>query len=301
MSRGVAEHPPQARVKKLRWPMLVIVLVPLFAVVTAGYYLYDFLQDHGTQITIRMGDGSGLKPGQTIVAHLGVQIGQVETVDLSPDEKQVLVHVRLVRSAEAFARKGALYWSVRPEISASSISGLGTIASGPFIEAEPGDGDRTLEFTGLDHPPAELGPGLKVSLRAARLEQLQPDSPVYYHGFEVGVVGKTRLSDDATGVIVEVFIHREFAPLVRTNSCFWIVDGINVKGGILTGVQMKLDSVKALLSGGVAFATPEKDIGPPAEEGADFGLYEEPKPEWANWAPKIMLPPHQESATSPSN
>jgi paraquat-inducible protein B len=291
MTHAVAERPSPVRIKKMHWPVVLIWMVPILAVVAAGFYLIDYLRDHGISITVALHDGSGLKPGQTNVSHLGVPIGQVESVELSPDQNKVLVHIRLVRSAEAFAEKGALFWTVRPQVTTESISGLDTIASGPYIEGVPGAGDRITEFAGLDQAPSALGPGLSIQLHAVRLEHLQPDSPVYYRGFQVGVVRSIQMRDDATGVTIQIFIQRRYANLVRAKSDFWIVSGFDVKGGILTGIQMKLDSLRSVLSGSIAFATPEKDFGDPAVENSEYPLFEDPKPDWLNWAPAIHLPP----------
>jgi len=210
MSKLAVKQPPHPIVTRIRWNALLIWLVPVVALGIAGYYLYDYLQDHGTLITIKFRDGSGLKPGETIVAHLGVQIGQVETVRLSPDQSQVLVGVRLGRAANGFARGGSLFWIVRPEVSTESISGLGTITSGPFLEAAPGSGDPDTEFTGLEQAPKALGPGLTLTLHAVRLERLQRDSPVYYHGIQVGVIqnielGSWQISFETMLYNIEIF------------------------------------------------------------------------------------------------
>ncbi len=68
-----------------------------------------------------------------------------------------------------------------------------------------------------------------------------------------------------------------------------MISGVDVKGGLLTGVQMKVESLRTLISGGVAFATPEKDMGDPARNGDQFPLYEEAKDEWEQWAPEIPI------------
>jgi paraquat-inducible protein B len=109
------------------------------------------------------------------------------------------------------------------------------------------------------------------------------------------VVKNIQLRDDGTGVNVDIFIQLRYAALARTTSLFWIVSGLDFKGGILTGVQMKIDSLRAILSGGIAFATPNKAVGEPAAENEEFPLYETPKPEWENWAPSIAIPPDDPS------
>jgi hypothetical protein len=72
--------------------------------------------------------------------------------------------------------------------------------------------------------------------RLSLKEVLEESSPVYYRGEQVGEV--------------------------RANSKFWPVSGFDVKGGIFSGLELQLRSLKALVSGGIAFATPDKDMGP---------------------------------------
>lgn len=282
---------PKPIIKRIRWPYALVWLVPLLAAVGAGFYVRDYLLNQGTKITLTFGDGSGLKEGETKVMHRGVEVGQISAVELSADHSSVLVHIRLQRSQDAFARKGAFFWIVRPEISFGGVSGLNTVLSGPYIDSTPGTGEPTTEFTGLPKPPAALGPGLHVVLHATRLEHVQPESLVYYRGIQVGIVQSIGLNADADGVDLHIFIEQRYEPLVRISSQFWIVNGIDVKAGLLTGVQMKLDSLRSLISGGVTFSSPDDKLGDPAKDGADFPLYEEPKKEWVNWSPKIHLAP----------
>lgn len=289
MTRMKAPQYPRPIIKELRWPTWGVWLVPVLALVAVGYYYRDYLQHHGPQITVMFDNGDGLKPGQTTVAHRGVSIGTVTVVKLSPDQKQVLVQVQLEKSAGAYAKAGATFWIVRPEFNIESVSGLSTLVSGPYIEALPGSGQPATEFTGLDKAPNATGQGLRLVLHAVRLERLQPDSPIYYRGVQVGVIQNIQLSKDSAGVDIQIFIEPRYAPLARPTSQFWIVSGLDVKGGLLTGVQMKLESLRSLISGGIAFATPEKNLGDPVKDGTEFPLYEDPKPEWLNWSPRIAL------------
>ncbi|HEY1922305.1 MAG TPA: hypothetical protein VGG44_06030, partial [Tepidisphaeraceae bacterium] len=65
---------PKPILKKMRWPVLIW-LVPLFAAAMAGYYFYDLYQARAFEIKLTFSDADGLKPGQTRVRHLGVEIG----------------------------------------------------------------------------------------------------------------------------------------------------------------------------------------------------------------------------------
>lgn len=287
---------PKPIIKAMRWPVPFIWIVPVLAAALAGFFLWERVLDRGPLLTLTFTDATGLKPGQTELMHLGVPLGEVQAYQLSPDSTKVLLQIRLKRGEDQFARKGATFWIVRPQISMQEISGLATIMSGPYIDGTPGDGEKQTEFVGLDRPPIAPEDGLRILLKATHIDHLQPDSPVYFRGIDVGVIEKVELSSDADSADVHVFVRRRFSPLVRANSQFWAVSGIDVKGGIFTGIQMKVESLRSLLSGGVAFATPEKDMGDAAQNGSQFVLQDESKKDWLDWAPKIPLEPDESNA-----
>ena len=281
---------PAPKIKRTSWTTLLIWLVPLAAAALAGYYGYEHLQQRGPDITISFGDGSGLKEGETPVTHLGVQIGKVSGIELSGDRKQVLVHVTLERSQDAFARDGATFWTVRPQISVENVSGLSTILSGPYIEATPGSGVLQSQFEGLSKPPVDRGPGVNFVLNTPRIEHLSVDGPVYYRGIEVGNITGVGLSSDASGVDVHIFVQKRYTMLVQKDSQFWLVKAADIKGGLFSGVQFKLGSLQSLVAGGVTFATPENGVGVVAPEGFAFPLYDDAKKDWLDWSPRIPIP-----------
>ena len=272
-------------------PFPVVWLVPAFAAAVAGYYVYNYLADRGPLLTLTFNDATGLKPGQSRVMHLGVEIGQVVDCQLSQNQKQAIVRIRLKGSEDSFAKKGAMFWIVRPEISTQEISGLATILSGPFIDAAPGSGETQTEFIGLQSPPVSMENGLSIVLKAPRVERLQAQSPVYFRGIQVGAVEDIQLSPDAASVDVQVFIPHRYVPLVRSNSEFWVVSTVDIKGGLFTGIQMKVESLRSLLTGGIGFATPAQNMGEQATNGSEFVLHDEPKKDWLNSAPKSRLAP----------
>ena len=291
---------PSARVRRGWWGTAAIWVVPLVAAIVATYLLYDRLKDRGPEITIKFRDGSGIREGQTPILYRGVQVGEVTGVGLSRDQRHVEIRARLKRSASAIAREGSVFWIVRPEVGIGTITGLGTVITGPEIQALPGTGEERSEFTGLESAPAAMElRGLKVVLRTSRLGSLQRNSPVYYRGVEVGVVQEATLSPDATGVHVHVLIRQRYAPLVRANSVFWNVSGVSLTGGLFKGVQFKLESLRSLAAGGINFATPN-DSARPVQNGQVFPLHAEGRREWLNWAPRIQLPQDNDAADAPA-
>lgn len=288
------EELPKAAVRKRKWGFPVIWVVPVIAAIVAGYLVYDRVRSYGPTITIRFKDANGIKPGETLIKHLGVSIGTVTAVELTEDVEHVLVTARLRRAPVSVAREGAVFWIVRPELGVANISGLGTVISGPHIEVLPGTGAPKEEFVGIESSPVILERnGLKIVLLSNRVGSLRPNSPVYYRGVEVGVVQEVDLSPDATTVSIRLFIRQRYARLVRSGTKFWNASGADVNAGLFRGIDIKVESLRALVAGGIAFAIPDDPKAPPAKNGMVFPLYDEPKKEWLDWSPKIPIPPEK--------
>ena len=283
--------PPMPVIKKMRWPFPVIWIIPIIAACSAGYYLRQHHQETGTHITIQFDDGAGIRPGETTVTLHGVTIGHVKTVEVSSDHIHATAQVQLMESATWVLHTNTQFWVVRPELSLQNVSGLNTLVSGPYIDCRPGDGAATDAFVGLPGPPMVVGPGIRIILSADQISQLSVDSPVNYRGIQVGVVKDIRLSSTAESVNVTIFIWERYKSLVRSKSEFWMIKGADLQGSIFSGLSLKLGSVQNILTGGVSFATPEKDYGNLIADGARFELHDQIKDEWLKWKAQIQLPP----------
>jgi len=282
---------PTATLKGRTWTFPVVWIVPVLAAVVAGYLMYDRVREYGPEITLKFEDAGGVKAGQTPIRYRGVPVGEVTEVELSEDQKYAVVKARLRRPAVSIAREGTMFWIVRPEVGINSITGLGTVITGPQIEVLPGGGKPKWEFVGLANPPVQSeNEGLKILLLSVRVGSLKTGSPVFYRGIEVGAVQDVRLGPDATTVNIRVSIKKRYAPLVREGSKFWNVSGVEMSVGLLRGMEIRMESLGSLVAGGIAFSTPEEKDGRPARNGAVFRLYDEPKKEWREWNPKIAIP-----------
>jgi paraquat-inducible protein B len=281
---------PAARVRPRRWTFAIVWVVPLVAAMVAGYLVWSRLQEVGPTITIRFRDGGGVKAGQTELRYRGVPVGEVVAVELSRSREQVLVRTRLRRSAASLAREGSVFWIVRPEVGFGAVRGLQTVITGPYIQVLPGTGKARSTFTGLERPsPTQGQAGLKVTLSTSQLGSIRPGTPVHYRGIEVGSVTATDLGPDATAAHVQVFIAQRYERLVRVGSRFWTVSGVDASFGLFRGLEVNVESLRSLVTGGIAFATPED--APPAKNGTLYLLHDKPQPEWLDWRPKIPIPP----------
>ena len=242
-SEGDNAEIPRPIIKKMHWPFPIIWIIPLAAAALAGYFLYQRHQQLGKEIVIEFPDVNGIVAGQTQMLVRGVSVGEVKSVELSNDHQHALAHVRLSHADAFIARKGTLVWMVRRQLSLSNVSGLNTLISGPYIEALPGDGPEETHFKGQLNPPVLIGFGIRIILHADRLEHITLDSPLTYRGIQVGAVQDIRLSNEADAANVTVFLWKEYIPLVRSNSQFWIIKGADIQGGLFGGLKLKLDSI----------------------------------------------------------
>ncbi|HEU5397164.1 MAG TPA: MlaD family protein, partial [Verrucomicrobiae bacterium] len=128
-----------------------------------------------------------------------------------------------------------------------------------------------------------------LTLLTGDLDSLQEQTPIFYRGVQVGEVTEVRLGRHAQHVIVTARIQQEFAPLVRTNSVFWNAGGIHIHAGLVNGVQISAESAQTVISGGIAFATPD-DYGAAATNGDVFLLSDKENDDWKKWNPDIPLP-----------
>ena len=283
---------PMAQVASRKVHLSLVWIVPLVALVVAGYLVYQHTREFGPAISIQFSDATGIKPGRTIVQYRGAAVGKVVSVALNTNHQHAVVRIRLQRELVSLAREGSAFWIVSPQLGLGNITGLGTIVSGAYIEVSPGEGQPQTEFVAVEQSPRLIDPmGRLIILRTPHGGSLRAGVPIYYRGVEVGAVRETRLSADASAVEVLGVIRQRYATLVSTESKFWNVTGIDVRVGLFRGAEVNVESLKSLLLGGIAFATPEGGSNHPPRDGMIFQLHEDADKNWLKWSPAISLPP----------
>lgn len=287
--------PPAPVVIRHRRSLPLIWVVPLIAFLVGGWLLVRNSRAHGPEITIRFHNGAGIEAGKTVLEHKGVAVGVVQAVDLDEKLDAVLVRVQLAKNAAALARADSEFWLVRPEIGFSGIRGLDTLFTGARLKVRPGTGGApATEFTALRRAPLleSSDRGRSFVLRADKLGALTAGAPVFFREVKVGFVETHRLTPDADGVLVRIRVRTPYDQLVRANTKFWNSGGVVVKVGLL-GAEIRSNSLESLISGGVAFATPDapatEPAPGPAAEDAEFVLAEEADKEWLKWKPRIPI------------
>jgi paraquat-inducible protein B len=147
-------------------------------------------------------------------------------------------------------------------------------------------------------PPVKTYPkGITVVLRSERPDSLQAGSPVYFRQIRIGEILHMELTPDSRSVDIFVGIDEVYAPLVRESSRFWNASGIRLSGGLMSKMQVSIESLQSLVGGGVAMAVPEEDPGRPVQSGHVFELLKEPPKGWEKWRLEIQLDESSDPAT----
>jgi len=267
-------------------------LVPLLALAVSAWLIYREFQHHGPLLEIEFANGAGIEAGKTPLLFKGVVVGQVREVALKPEFDGVVVQVELDEGARSLAVEGSEFWLSHPEIGLSGVKGLETLLSGARLVVRAGSGAPATHFKALSRSPAHeaAGTGHSYTLRTPGLGSLRPGTAVYFRDVKVGFIENHRLAPDSTHVLVSFRLLEPYHLLLRPETRFWNSGGISMKVGLL-GANVRSDSLEALVSGGVSFATPEESAtAAPAPDGTVFELHDQADKAWETWAPKIALP-----------
>jgi paraquat-inducible protein B len=273
---GELDAVPQATiVPPKRGRVSVIWIIPVLAAVVAIGIAVQRILSEGPTITIVFTAAEGIEAGKTLIKYKDVAIGRVTAVQLTPAYTRVEVTAKITKRAAGLMVEDAKFWVVRPSISLSGVSGLSTLLSGNYIGFEPGSSETSeTGFIGLDVPPVITEQrGRQFVLKASDLGSLEVGSPIYYRRLPVGQVVEYDLTPDGSSVQIKIFVRAPYDRYVLPGTRFWNASGVEVTADA-DGVNVRTESVVALLIGGISFDTPPfEPSAQPAAANAAFTLY----------------------------
>ncbi|MDQ7881288.1 PqiB family protein [Atlantibacter hermannii] len=273
MSQETPASTTEARIKTKR-RISPFWLLPVIAMLIAGWLIWTTYEERGTTVTIDFVSADGIVAGRTPVRYQGVEVGTVQDIRLSENLNKIAVTVSIKSDLKDALRTETQFWLVTPKASLAGISGLDALVGGNYIGMMPGKGEPQDHFTALDtQPKYRLDNGdLMIHLKAPDLGSLNSGSLVYFRKIPVGRVYDYTINKNAEGVTIDVLIERRFTHLVKKGSRFWNVSGVKADVS-LSGAQVQLESLAALVNGAIAFDSPEGSE--PAEQENEYGLYED--------------------------
>jgi paraquat-inducible protein B len=249
----------------------------------------------GVRLVLHAASLGGIETGASLY-YRDLEAGKILGHSLSKDGKTIDIQVVVdqaygdyVTTASRFWDAGGVDLSLGPGgLDVKTESLVSILHGGIAFDAPPGgepveaghefwlheswaDVERSIQTHG----------GLRLVLETGSLGGVATGNPVYYREMPVGSVVSHELSKDGKLVRVTVNVEPRYAKLVRSNSVFWNASGISANLN-LSGLHVHAESLKSLLAGGVAFATPPQP-GHTVSEDSVFLLHPEAKQEWLDW------------------
>ena len=251
-------------------------IVPIIALIIAGWLGYKHFAERGPEIKIIFPKNESLVAGQSLVKFRNVPAGKVTDIYAEEGTDGVIVVVRMNnRKAKPYLTEHAKFWIVKPEVGLSGVSGLDTLLSGTYINVYSKTGGKEFKkkYIGLTQPYRDTMEGEYFHLVSANGDNTSVGTPIYYKNIKVGQVEYMYLGLDNKNVEIIVFIDRQYAAYVHDDSKFWTKSTMNVnfaKGNL----DIHIAPVNYLLQGGIVFSSPGYDKNASVAHGRIFPLYE---------------------------
>ncbi len=196
-------------------------------------------------------------------------------MSLAPDDSGIIAEAQFQKDASSLLVDDTRFWVVKPRVSSSSVTGLGTLFSGSYIGVDVGQSKKARRsFQGQEVAPIVTSdvPGTRYMLHSDEIGSLGTGSPIYYRRIEAGQVVSFALDPDGGGVTLQIFVNAPYDQYVTTNARFWQASGVDVKVDA-TGINVDTQSLAAIIAGGIAFQAPP-DLPPesPAPAETTFKL-----------------------------
>lgn len=232
---------------------------------------------YGINMTLLLNTADGIIENITKVMYRGVPVGTVKKITVDKENRnKIKAHILLDPDAKEILKKGTKFWVVRPMVSINRVDHLDTLIKGVYITFQKGEGEYEDTFS-VQPPPnftTTLQAGKKFTLLSEDSGSLSIGAPVMFRKFQVGEVTGFDLDKYGDKVVSSVLIYERYKDLVGKKAVFWNISGIDLKAN-LKGIKLRTDTLKSILSGGIAFFNPSKHKSKhePAEEGKKFKLF----------------------------
>ena len=241
--------------------------------------LYKSFEDaeYGIHMQLQLTSGEGIMPGKTKVMFRGLKVGVVKRITLNNDDMHtVTAEILMDPRAKAVLRENTKFYVIKPEIGLTGINNIETLLGGIYIAFSLGDGEYRDSFVAESGPmpQPESREGKHFLLSTKDSASLTIGAPVLYKHLQVGTITDITLNPNGERVSVNFLVYNEYVHLVRKDSVFWNVSGINI-GGSIANIKINLASLHTMLAGGVAFMNPEGSSKPSTQvdENSIFFLY----------------------------
>jgi len=244
-------------------------------------------QEFGKIISFTAKDSSAVSKG-TLIKYRGVAVGEISKISPNFKKNNVNIQARIYPEyIDQIAVSNSHFWIVKPSIGLSGAENLDTLL-GSYIQVTPGSGNSKTQFVLSEQPQGNTL--ITYTLESMTRGSVKVGTPLLFREMEVGEVIDVRLGDLSDRVIFTIGIEPDFSYLIRDNTMFWNVSGVNMSIG-LSGAKVQAGTVDSILRGGIAFATPDDtSLMPQAKANKSYLLHKAPEEDWVLWNAAIPNP-----------
>jgi len=228
-------------------------------------------------ITITFNSIEAINLGASI-EYKKVKVGEVIDVKLKDNKTIIKALVN-----DEFKTKNSIYYLKKPIISLDEVKNITSLIS-LNIGVIKKDGNYTNKFIGYSTKPLNIE-GKIFKLYTDKATQ-SINSPIYYKNVQIGKIININLSKDATKVILSALIKNKYLKLIRKNSKFYDISGIDMKFSLFGGTHIKTNTFTSIVKGGILVITPTK-YSQKADSNNSFELFENLPENWQKISPKI--------------
>lgn len=251
------DESPKPEVSKSRG-ISKVWIIPIIALLLGAWLIKNHFDSQGQLVQVTFKNAEGISADKTEVRCRSVIIGKVESVTLDKD-LSVLIEMRIKNEHSHLIRKKSRFWVVRPRVSGTNVSGLGTIISGSYIELDPGTPSPNKDkFVGLEDPPLTPStvPGLRLKLSSSEPGSVGVGTGLYYKGTLIGRVESRNFNPTTRLTSFGAFIEKKYASLVCQETRFWRDNGLKLDVGA-NGFKLDLPSLDSLIAGRINLGVPQ--------------------------------------------
>lgn len=251
------------------------------------YNSYDEAKKYGKLITLTSDQNASITTGMKL-KYQGVPVGEVTAVTPNFHQENVSIAARILpQYVSHIAKNDSHFWIVQPQVGIRGVKNIESLL-GQYINVEPAG--TKAKYTFALENKSKATKGKVFFLQSPSRSSLAEGTPILFRDIEVGQVTNVTLGDLSDRIITTIEVAPEYAYLVRENTLFWNVSGVDVSIG-LTGAKIKAGTVDSIVRGGIEFATPDTNpLKPIADANQAFLLHEARQPEWKEWRTIIPKP-----------
>jgi paraquat-inducible protein B len=257
------------------------------------YQSYQQAMNYGVEINLVADHSHGLQPGMKI-QYQDIDVGEVVRVTPNFETTNVNIVAQIYpQFSSQLVKTDSYFWISEAHSTVEQVKNLKNLLINK-IEVIPGKDNSAIRKGQINYrlhtsPYINKG-GLQLVLQSETRSSISTNDPIIYRGIVVGHIIDVHLGELADRVILIANIEKPYAYLVRKNSVFWNNSGVNISIG-LTGAKVRTGSLDTILSGGIAFGTPEtKQLQPAATQNDSYYLYASKEKEWDVWQQPIPKP-----------